>query len=439
VRTFAVALLAAVLVLGAANALVEWLERRGLVDTFRGRDDFVRTVDEAPWADAGDGFYETTPYARRTMVPSRFRVDKQGAWRVFLLGESFMMGTPYAHQKDEVEKPGGIASWLRVALDEVLPGHAIEVVNAAAGGQVSDRVKEIAEIALGYQPDLLVVATCNNEGVLPLNDVTRALRTAGGFRMLTKWLAPSTAPEGRAYYSPADRDLEAVRANFRRNLDTIVTAAAARGVTVLLCTLPANLRYNDFHQGRFATGGWGSTNREDQLTGCALEGSLLVEQARHADALQVLGACDDVEALRWMGFALIALERWDEARTVLEQYLELVPRNRCRPSFNAVIRDVARHHPNVRLVDLEARAKAQAPYGVPGYEQFDDYCHMKWNGYADMADEILVALQRYQLLPSGGAPQRPRTDRETLRKRFGIVSDKDPSMAPGAVGPGLWR
>ncbi len=67
------------------------------------------------------------------------------------------------------------------------------------------------------------------------------------------------------------------------------------------------------------------------------------------------------------------------------------------------------------LVDLEAAARRAAPDGIPGSEQYIDYCHMNWRGYATMAAEFLRALPR--ALP--GVPT-PELDVEAAGRALGL-------------------
>jgi tetratricopeptide (TPR) repeat protein len=107
-------------------------------------------------------------------------------------------------------------------------------------------------------------------------------------------------------------------------------------------------------------------------------------------AVDLLRRCDELdESLRWLGLALARSGRMDEAALALEQSTELLPRNRCRPSFNALLRRLAGEDPNVILVDLDATARAASAPLLPGRDLFVDSCHMNWRGYGLMAAQVL--------------------------------------------------
>jgi hypothetical protein len=85
-----------------------------------------------------------------------------------------------------------------------------------------------------------------------------------------------------------------------------------------------------------------------------------------------------------------------------------------------VIRAAAARHEGAHLVDLEAAAEAfahQHSDGIPGPEQFLDYCHMNWLGYATMADAVLQVIEERDLGPRGDAAHPPPS-REELRTLF---------------------
>lgn len=397
---------------GIVNAVVEELEERGRLDTHR-PDDAVSMVQEDLFQEEYDHWI-STPYSLHTMVPSRFRRDKgPRGWRMFVAGGSFAMGSPYVDQVHRKQDEGGIATWLRRDL-EARSEAPVEIVNVAAGAQNSHRVAAIAEAVLPFDPDVLFVATCNNEGALPPGRVRQQLHKLGGYRLLARHLAPSPAPSERSYFTPQDADTAALAQTFRANLERIVKAARGQGVPVLLATLPVNLMYEGTVDGR----GLDPTvlPAPTPRSACIQAGIDLARAARHDDAIAQFRSCEELaDGLRWAGLSMVAQGDLLEGRAALEQSVELRPRNRCRPSFNAIIRDVAGAHAGVHLVDLDAASRAHAPAGqLPGYDQFLDFCHMHWRGYAAMAQEVLSVLERDGLTPPSRAPASDPLDVEGI-------------------------
>jgi hypothetical protein len=408
VRLVAFSLLTTALVLTGVNALIGALGRRGVIDLHR-PDDQVQFVEEDLLARQADGSWATTPYAEENMVPSRFAAERGDGFRLFVLGGSFAMGSPYSHQEDGRESPGGMASWLRARLGARSPEALVEVVNMGAGGEGSFRVKRILEEVVRHDPSAVFVATCNNEGAASPSAMREYLHTLGGYRLMTQLLAPTEAMQGRSLHTVQQAQVASLRDDFANNLRDMVAATAEAGVPLFLATLPTNLRYSRYSMSPFADGAdiTRAITREEPEP-CVAAGRQAYEEGRWQDAVDALAECDDVaESLRWTGLALLELGAIEQGKAALEQSVELLPRNRCRPSFNALIREIAASAPHVHLVDLQAAAEDAAPDGVPGYEQFLDYCHMQWRGYAAMASVAQQAMEDAGVLPAGSAAVPP--------------------------------
>ncbi len=367
------------------------------------RDEALWRPGVTPWVASDDGFYRPNPESPLPVAAHPFRVAKGDAWRVFFVGESFLRGVPY----DEI---GTIHGWLHERLLAGHPSVPVEVVNASMSAQNSARIRETVDFALEHHPDLLVVATCNNEGTLQPSAVTRALHDSGTFRALRSALRSGEALPTHTLQNP---DTEAVRDAFRQNLRAIVESTGRRGVPLLLCTLPLNLRYDGDESGlAHAADRWEAPGTWS-APACVVPGRDAVRAGRHAEAIEALRGCEEAEALRWLGLAQAGLGD-PVARRTLEQYVELMPRNRCRPSFQAVIREEARRGGHVTLVDLDARSRSRAPAGLPGSEDFTDYCHLRWGAQADVADALIEALDGRGLGPRGSGLRAPVPDRGAL-------------------------
>jgi len=480
------------------NIAVEALERHRWIET--GRSDQVsqtvgpsgqvsQVLEERLWQEI-EGRWRRTNYAF-DIVPSRdFSVQKSDGFRAFVLGGSFAEGTPYPLDPAQ-DQGGGIASFVEAELRHRNPGRNIEVVNAAAAGRDSTWVRDVAAEVLNYDPDVLIVATCNNEGGPAPGWLNQYLRRQGGYRILAKLLRPGggSAAE-RSWYTPQDPDTTALREQFASNIEAIVDQARAGGTQILLATLPINLRYEGFELGHvpddlaapkeqgpsrwpgpvglsapdfFADadpcfsgivtyeagfpaeavalmracaatsngasagssppeGIWDYIAIAEVAAGYPSEGALSRLRGRFgaciSDAIlryhdgdpggvaASLDGCDDVEeALRWKGLTLAETGDLTTARALLRQAVELRPRNRCRPSFNALLRTTAANAEHVQLVDLELKAEQASPGGLPGTELFIDYCHMNWRGYAEMSRAVLkVLFEVHPELNPGSAP-----------------------------------
>jgi lysophospholipase L1-like esterase len=332
---------------------------------------------------------------------------------MLVLGASFAMGTPYTHQQDGYEKNGGMASFIRAGLEAQHPNRRIEVLNLAAGGQTAHRVARVAEEAVAMAPDLLFVASCNNEGPPPPSELEERLHKLAGYRLLSRVLTPEVERAERPIHPRQLIDADSIEKTFRKNLEDIAAAAARTGVPVLLATMPVNYRYPDEHP---------------PYLPCIEPGVDLIERGLYEQAVKHLGTCKDLsEAARWMGIALFKLERYAEADRALKLAVEIHPMTQCRPSLNQVIRDVAAANDHVHLADLESAAVTLSPGGIPGEELFVDFCHMNWKGYGEMAQVVLAALDEQKLGPAGTTGGQTLPSVEELAERFGL-----PSLQTGA-------
>jgi hypothetical protein len=150
------------------------------------------------------------------------------------------------------------------------------------------------------------------------------------------------------------------------------------------------------------------------------DGIILYHQGRYDDATEQLETCPDLtRAMRWIGLSLYESGKTELAKAVLEQSVELTPMGRCRPSLNRVVREVAEEYDHVHLVDLESAAQRSSPAGVPGSELFVDNCHMTWEGYALMGEEVRRVLEQTGVGPSWPV-EAPPLGLDEMGERLGL-------------------
>lgn len=443
------AVLTTALVLGGLNAGIEWLERAGVISTLR-PDDRLAPMPERLYFRRGRSWVASSSPSV-PVNPASFPVDKGDAWRVFVTGASFAYGTPYGEPiAGAEERLGGIPTWLRAMLGARYPGRPIEVINASVGGASAASLVPVIEELVGYEPDLILLATCNNEGSLSTEGLRAWLTGFGGYRALRNLVQAPAERGDRPYFVVQHPATEEVREQFEAVLGEMVATAERASVPLLLATLPVNLRYAGAEPGPIidvpvrSTWGCGEVvellgegRYEEGLAkfgacegvtdvapweglallrlgrieegrralgetwgSCLAEGVTSWFASDHVKAIDVLATCEDTsEALRWLGLAHHQLGEHERARVQLEQAVELRPRNRCRPSFNGYIRVLAEGSSQATLVDLDQHARALSPGGLPGPELFVDYCHMNWWGYGLMAQEILRVIEASPAAP----------------------------------------
>jgi lysophospholipase L1-like esterase len=202
--------------------------------------------------------------------PTSFTVLKPpGTLRVFALGASTTFGLRVAH---EAAFPALIGDRLEALMGADRP---VEVVNLGCPGCGSTHVLGIAKTVLGYDPDLLLVYMGENEmlrldpGARPGSPTQRARELVLQASSLAKWLdhglgtvSPRPAARevsetdlarrrievhsrqgvgGRVHDLPSASTLAEVQDRFESNLESLVGAARAAGVPLVLVAPVSNL------------------------------------------------------------------------------------------------------------------------------------------------------------------------------------------------------
>ena len=333
----------------------------------------------APSFTAG-GFFELDGDRYRaaavTMPPSSFLRDKPaGTLRVFVLGGSAVMGSPYVVQTrgagDElfgllqIPNEGGLPSWTEAWLEQLDPRVEVEVVNAAMGGQgLASCRAALEEILQIGAPDLVVVMSGNNE--------REASSLVAGSFVLDSTLE-------------LDSEVRRLGERYADQLDAMIAAAQVAGCPLWLLTVPSNLR------------DWEPAG-EPPFDQVLVEG--LVSSGQHWRCVQVLRAAQperDAQAAYWLARCLEGQGQLDEA---LSWYLVARDRDpaflRVRSEWNQRVRERS-DQAGVRVLDLEAALNARAEGLIPGREAFLDYCHMtlasnRWAGRwlaSEIAEHVL--------------------------------------------------
>ena len=293
---------------------------------------------------------------------------------------------------------------LTAALGAVWPLVRFEVVNCGASGFDSSRERRVVAEVLGYQPDLIVLLSGNNQFREPLSRwaharfrVNRQLRRAVFFRWLQDGLLCGRRP-GAAWVSAGAR-----LRNFERDVRWMLRACRARGVALLPVALPANVR------------DYAPRAAPDEQETLRRHVRVLLARRRFDEAARLLSlatARGDAPAIVWflMGRAFDGLGYDDAARQAYAQALERdEAANRAWPSLNAVLRKLAAET-DTGVVGLDAVFAAMDPRGMPGMRQFRDNCHWNTGYYRVLSDLVAGELwrnrARYAFLPGGNGPLR---------------------------------
>ncbi len=259
--------------------------------------------------------------------------------RVFIIGES-VAGLL-------AKEPGEL-------FELVLPSWKPEIINCGMGAYNSERILMVLEEVLGYDPDLVVVLSGNNDyGGEPC--VSNIEQLNFQFR---RW--PLYRKIQDKFHPKRDDGVRAKRFRLHEaNLRQMVRFAKESKTPIVLCTLPANLvdyppwGTAPFGMKRF-TQAWVQMENGDKSSAIELFRSFLKQEPRNPFGHYFLARC------------LHYLDRLKEAKKHYREAVEWDSKPvRCSPSRNEYIRKVCREE-GAYLADLERVFERAAPGGLVG-------------------------------------------------------------------------
>lgn len=365
-----------------------------------------------------------------------------GTIRILAVGESAMKGFPQPRALSSTE-------FLRAMLSDLWPTKTVEVHNLGITAVASYPVFDTLVQALSSTPDLVVIYAGNNEffgacGVASLNRAgnsplamrfQRFARSTAIVQGLAKLLAGSpAAPQegktlmetmmGRSFIAPDDPMRARAASNLGFFVGRMIEQCKARGVPVIVCTPPCNLRdlapLGDSSQvlpvsmpsaerSAFSEALKAVESRlESDPAGAEPEAKSLIDKAPshararfiHARALELTGALDEAAA---------------EYRRAAS--LDPMP---WRPPVESVqaVRDAA-SKTGALLCDLDQEFQSEsraAGLAAPGWDLFDDHVHPALRGQYLVARSIMRTM--------AGLTGELRVDPATTHADFDAVAKR---------------
>jgi len=302
-------------------------------------------------------------------------------FRVFVLGESSAAGFPYLHN-------GTFARVLQDALQDVMPGDTVEVVNLGVAAITSYALYDEIDEILAQHPDAVVLYAGHNEfygalgvgstetlGAVPalvrtylrlerrLKTVLLARGLVGG---LARWLGGSARDSlslmrqlVREEWIPLDSPTyRRGVAQFRDNLRAILTRFRAARVPVFIGSLTSNLR----DQPPLRSVATATLPPAERVFGAARQA---LARGDRAAARQLFAEARDLDALRF----------------------------RAPGEFNAIIRALARAT-GAHYVPVDEAFAAASTDGIPGAELFWEHLHPNQTGYHLMGQVFFAAIEQ---------------------------------------------
>jgi lysophospholipase L1-like esterase len=332
------------------------------------------------------------------------KVKAPGKKRVFAFGSSLTYGCllddPYRD---------GYPSVLRTMLDT----NRVEMVNVSGIGFASYRLVDFVRECLNYEPDLMIVMCGGNEFLEPRLygnaykcsweriRIVQAVRahvsgsTPGGRGTCQPPVSVGREYTGQHYIK---RDAEEVRltlGHFRWSIEQMADRCRARGVPLILCSEPSNLR--DWPP--FVTN---ESKKAKEFQGISLRWAVPVSvkqglqdiregraQKVYVFAKKALERDDGLAIFHYLiAKSLDSLGKPSEARKhyILARDLDGFP-HRSISSFNEAVREIAEKK-GARFCDIEKAFADTSPDKIPGNNIFIDQCHPNKEGHRLIAEKL---------------------------------------------------
>jgi lysophospholipase L1-like esterase len=416
-----------------------------------------------------------------------FPVQKPGdGFRVFCFGGSTVYGHPYLGDTS-------FPKWLELELSARAPNRSIQVINCGGVSYASYRIAPLVKEVLSYRPDLIVVATGENEFLedrtyapakkgnrlrASLSSAARSLRT---FNVLQQALqgTPDGNPNSPAALAPAvfageveprldrrsgygsyHRDeawQDRVAAQLEQSLREMVQGCRGAGVSLLLVNLGSNLRdcppFKSEHK-------VGLTTEEETAWQEAFDAATSAASENLALALYRSAEAIDAEHPLLAYRIARLLDRLGKPGAALVFYL------RARDLDICPLRTTSRHEQVLATVAGETKTPllnaasllaADCPGGIAGFDRYVDHVHPDIAGHQKIAQALveqitglgligdlrpceanqrreLYAKQMNALSPSYLADGRRRVDwLENWARRNRLLEETVPQDADGYV------
>lgn len=370
--------------------------------------------------DAGAGRYETAASRLPFFGHQQFIQKKPtDGFRAFCLGGSTVLGHPY--QPDTA-----FSEWMEIELAQRGPWSTCEVVNCGGISYASYRLVPILREALGYEPDLIVVASGHNEfledrtyeslksrsavqrwvsdRLYALHTVNLAIQVKNA--VLDSKPARTILPaevdarldhaSGFASYHRDEAWHEGVLAHYRENLRTMARLCREAGVPLVLVNLGSNIRDCPPFKSQYKDGLDQAELDQWQRWFDEAAGLEKTDPQAAMRLYQQCQAIDDQYALLWyrLGRCLDRLGNYPEALKcyVRSKDLDVCPL-RMLEQAHAIVFEVAAEE-SVPVVDARSMLEAHSEHGLAGSNLYLDHVHPDVFGHQRIAEALVQETAR---------------------------------------------
>jgi tetratricopeptide (TPR) repeat protein len=354
-------------------------------------------------------------------------------FRIFCLGGSTVRGRPYTTDT-------AFSQWMQIELNARDPSRNYEVINCGGLSYASYRVNLMLDEILTYQPDLLVIATGQNEFLedRTYSDVKESsagiLAWLGSLRMVTvarslfsdadvdqaRRNSDKTLPGEVAVlldedsgYGSYHRDLKwqaDVKEHFQHSLRSMITRCREKEVPLALVAMGSNLRDCPPFKSEYAAGT--SVSEQQEWERFFQQATKLPGDPESALILYLLAAeIDDQHALLHYHMARChdLLGEYAEAKAAYRKakQLDICPL-RILDEMQVFVRQLA-SETDTPLADVAKSLSAESPQGIAGNDVYMDHVHPTIGAHQLIARTIIEELVASQIVNiSADWPARER-------------------------------
>ena len=364
------------------------------------------------------------PAIARTPQPISFPAAKPaGTVRIFVFGESAALGDP--------EPSYGFSRQLERLLAARFPEKKFEVINTAMTAVNSHVIRQIARDCVPLHGDFWLVYAGNNEVVGPFGAGTIFGRQAPPLSAVRASLVLKSTRLGQWLSSlrarPADfrewqgmemflqnqvrRDapgLQIVRQNFSRNLADILELGQRSGATVIVSTVPVNLRdcppFASMHSSGLSEGELADWKKNFDRGRADQDSNQFADAiAAYNDAEKIDGSFAEIAFRKAVGE--LSLGEKQIAATNFSRARDLDSlRFRADSRLNQIIRRAASG--SVALIDGERECNEHSPDEIAGETLFLDHVHLNFSGNYLIAKLFAGEIEKH-LASASASPREP--------------------------------
>ena len=373
--------------------------------------------------------YEIAPPRRGMFRPDSFSSRKPShGFRIFCLGGSTVQGRPFAIETS-------FTTWLRLSLEAADPSRSWEVVNCGGISYASYRLVPILREVLGYQPDLIILYTGQNEFLedrtyhhiksMPrfvaeshewfsrfrsynaLRDgLTRVFGRRAKSLSRDRPVLPAEVEAlldyrgGLEHYHRDEAWRRGVIEHYEANLRRMVALCRAAGVPVLLVNPVCNLETPPFkseHRADLTDEERAAFDRSWNEARALYATDLSLAMGRLRDAIELDDQHAGIQYI--LGVCYLQRRQWDAARETLirAKDRDICPLRILEP-MHAALFDVA-GATGTPVVDAWELFAERSEGGIPGNGWLVDHVHPSIRGHQVLARALLEKMHGLGFLP----------------------------------------